>query len=333
MTTQDGFEPRPTLRTLAEITGLGVSTVSQALRDSPEIAEETKRRVRLAAQQAGYRPNRAGVRLRTGKTNVISLVLNSAEDGSGLVSNMVYGISDALADTSYHLVITPYSLSDPMQPIRYIVDTASADGVIISRTQPNDPRVRFMTDHGMPFVTHGRTEMDIVHPFFDYDNEAFARAALQILKNKGRKRIALLGPPAGFTFHKHTHAGFEAGLNHLNLNGVPLATVDIDTPLIDIQSVGRELALRQDRPDGFVCSSVAPSIALASGLKDEGLAIGKDYDIVTKHSTELLALTLPEVIAMQEDFREAGFEMARMLIARINGSDAAGLQKLVGPAS
>ena len=58
---------RPTLRTLAEITGLGVSTVSQALRDNPEIAEETRRRVKLAAQQAGYMPDRAGVRLRTGK--------------------------------------------------------------------------------------------------------------------------------------------------------------------------------------------------------------------------------------------------------------------------
>ena len=55
---------RPTLRTLAQITGLGVSTVSQALRDNPEIAEETRRRVKLAAQQAGYRPDRAGVRLR-----------------------------------------------------------------------------------------------------------------------------------------------------------------------------------------------------------------------------------------------------------------------------
>ena len=77
---------RPTLRSLAEITGLGVSTVSQALRDNPEIAEETRRRVKLAAQQAGYRPDRAGVRLRTGKTNVITLILNT--DGTSIVALM-----------------------------------------------------------------------------------------------------------------------------------------------------------------------------------------------------------------------------------------------------
>lgn len=64
------------------------------------------------------------MRLRTGKTNVISLILNTEEGAMGLVSEMVYGTR--LADTPYHLVITPYSLSDPMEPVRYIVETQSA---------------------------------------------------------------------------------------------------------------------------------------------------------------------------------------------------------------
>ena len=115
---------RPTLKTIAFMTGLGVSTVSQALKDGPDIGRATKQRVQLVAKQIGYRPNRAGVRLRTGKTNVIALVLNTKEEGMGLVSEMVYGISEALSGTSYHLVVTPYSLSDPMEPIRYIVETA-----------------------------------------------------------------------------------------------------------------------------------------------------------------------------------------------------------------
>src|SRR5262245_7635229 len=57
---------RPTLKTIAFMTGLGVTTVSRALKDAPEIGEETRRRVQLVARQIGYRPNRAGVRLRTG---------------------------------------------------------------------------------------------------------------------------------------------------------------------------------------------------------------------------------------------------------------------------
>lgn len=333
MSSSDNSSQRPTLKTIAYLTGLGVSTVSQALKDGAEISEETRARVQLIARQIGYRPNRAGVRLRTGKTNVITVVLNAQEEGSGLVSNMVYGITDALADTPYHLVVTPYSLSDPMQPIRYIVETGSADGVIISRTQPNDPRVRYLMDHGLPFATHGRTEMGLSHPYYDYDNEAFAIEALRILKSKGRNRTVLLGPPPGFTFHKHTHAGFERGLQRHGMSGGAIGTHDIDSNLADVRALGRELARRHDRPDGFVCSAVTSSIALAAGLRDEGQVIGRDYDIVTKHSTELLALTWPEIIPMHEDFREAGFELARMLMARIAGAESSGLLRLVGPAS
>ncbi len=75
----------------------------------PEIGQATKNRVQLIAKQIGYRPNRAGVRLRTGKTNVISLVLNAQSEIMGLTSNMVYGISEVLSETPYHLTVTPYS--------------------------------------------------------------------------------------------------------------------------------------------------------------------------------------------------------------------------------
>ena len=66
----DQVEERPTLKTLARLTGLAVPTISRALSDAPDIGEDTKRRVKEMAARIGYRPNRAGVRLRTGRTNV-----------------------------------------------------------------------------------------------------------------------------------------------------------------------------------------------------------------------------------------------------------------------
>ena len=78
-----GEAPRPTLKTIAYMTGLGVTTVCRALHDAPDIGQATKERVRLVAKQIGYRPNRAGVRLRTGKTNVISLILTRGDRGAG----------------------------------------------------------------------------------------------------------------------------------------------------------------------------------------------------------------------------------------------------------
>ena len=39
------------------MTGYSVTAVSRALKDAPDISEQTKERVRLVANQIGYRPN------------------------------------------------------------------------------------------------------------------------------------------------------------------------------------------------------------------------------------------------------------------------------------
>ena len=71
---------KPTLKTISRISGLAVPTVSRALNDAPDIGADTKKLVRKIADEIGYVPNRAGVRLRTGRTNVISLVMSTEHD-------------------------------------------------------------------------------------------------------------------------------------------------------------------------------------------------------------------------------------------------------------
>ena len=187
---------RPTLKTIAAETGLAIATVSRALKDASDIGEETKKRVRETAERLGYRPNRAGVRLRTGKTNVIALVLSTEADVMNHTSKLIYSIAEALRGSAYHLVVMPFfGDQDPMDPIRYIVETGSADGVVLNQTQPNDPRVRYLAEHNLPFATHGRTDMGIPHPYFDFDNEAYARLAVRELVKRGRKGLLLIPPP------------------------------------------------------------------------------------------------------------------------------------------
>jgi LacI family transcriptional regulator len=268
-------QARPTLKTIAFMTGLGVTTVSRALKDAPEIGAETRKRVQLVARQVGYRPNRAGVRLRTGKTNVISLVLNTEEQVGGFVSDIIYGISEHLAPTPYHLIVTPYSRNnDPMEPVRYLVETGSADGIIISRTEPKDARVRYMTERGFPFTTHGRTAMGIEHPFHDFDNHAYAEAAVRKLAALGRKRLALLAPPANLSFHHHMHDGFLDGLSECGLAEISFAGATIDHSLDEIRSRTFDLMKRPNRPDGIVSGSGQATFALVAAIEDAGLAVG-----------------------------------------------------------
>ena len=53
--------------------------------------------------QLGYVPDRAGVRLRTGKTNVIALVLDGADESIDFARHLIQGIGHAIEGTRYHL--------------------------------------------------------------------------------------------------------------------------------------------------------------------------------------------------------------------------------------
>ncbi len=323
---------RPTLKTIAFMTGLGVTTVSRALKDAPDIGVETRKRVQLVARQVGYRPNRAGVRLRTGKTNVISLILDTDEQLMGFISDIISGISSSLAGTPYHLIVTPYSRrKDPLAPVRYVVETESADGVIFSRTEPNDARVRYLLEQGLPFATHGRTDMGVVHPFNDFDNHAFAVQAVHALAGMGRKRLALLAPPLTLTYHQHTVDGFADGLAETGAADHPLTAITIDNTMEEIRSHVARMMRREPRPDGFVSSAAAATLALVAGIEDAGLVVGRDVDVVSKQSTHILQLFRPQIHTITEDFRHAGEDLARLVMAAIAGEDVAKLNTIDVP--
>lgn len=323
---------RPTLKTIAFMTGLGITTVSRALKDASDISAETKERVRLVARQIGYQPNRAGVRLRTGKTNVISLILSLEEEIMGLTSPMVVGISEILASTQYHLVVTPYrTQGNALDPVRYVLETGAADGVIISRTEPKDPRVAMMMERNFPFVTHGRTEMGLVHPYHDFDNERFAYEAVRKLTEMGRKRLMLLQPPPYLTFYLHMHGGFERGVRDFGATAIPFNTVNLDNNLVDIRKAAETLFSGPDAPDGIVAGSGGGAVALIAALEATGKKLGHDVDMVSKEPHMFLQWLRPEVATMREDIRLAGRELAKAVIARIEGIPPEELQTLSYP--
>lgn len=323
---------RPTLKTIAYMTGLGITTVSRALKDAPDIGADTKERVRRVAQQIGYQPNRAGVRLRTGKTNVIALVLSVDEELMGFTSQMVFGITEVLTNTPYHLVVTPHThAKDTMTPIRYILETGSADGVIISKVRPEDPRVRLMTDRNMPFATHGRSSMGIEHPFHDFDNEAYVYEAMKRLAQCGRKRVAILLPQSLFSYHGYARRGFERGLQDFGLTEFTLPGINNDTPLEQLKQESCKLMSSSDCPDGLISISGSSTIAIVAGIEASGKKIGKDIDVVSKQSAEFLNWLRPEIHTMNEDIKLAGRELARAVLARIEGQPASELQTISKP--
>lgn len=309
---------RPTLKTIAEITGLAVATVSRALKDAPDIGVATKRRVRDVAQEVGYRPNRAGVRLRTGKTNVICLVMSAESHVMNHTAQLIYSISTALRNTSYHLNVTPYSVDDdPMDPIRYIVETGSADGVILNQIEPDDPRIRYLTEHGVPFATHGRTEMGIDHPYFDFDNQSFTELGVDKLASLGRKNLVLLSPPEAQTYGKHMINGFLAAAHRQGVAATVLQSVTSDSPIADIEHAVSQAMKRSNPPDGFISGSTSATMAIVNAVESEGLKLGLNVDLVAKEALQFLVHFRREIIVVRENVSQAGTFLVKALTASI----------------
>ena len=335
------MEPRskkPTLKTIANALGLGVTTVARALHDDQKIGAATRKSVQDMARTLSYHPSRAGLRLRTGKTNIVSLVLDTEEEMGSFVSQMICGITEALAGTPYHMIVTPYSrYGDPLAPIRHLVETEAVDGIIISRIEPADARVKYMIAQGMPFVTHGRTHMGVDHPYFDFDNHAYARIAVDCLASLGRKRLALLAPPAGLSFHDHTRLGFEAAMAAQGLEEVPMHGISNDSSIEQIRLAVRSLMQQSPAPDGLVNSSGGVSgtggaiLAIQAGLKDVGAVIGRDVDIVTKQLFANLPVFGDAFYVVHEDVRETGRGLGKALLGSIEGQPVSDLQTLIVP--
>jgi LacI family transcriptional regulator len=310
---------RPTLKTIAALTGLAVATVSRALRDAPDIGEETKRRVREVAARIGYRPNRAGVRLRTGKTQVIALVRSTEEDVMNHTSQMINAIAAALRGTSYHMILMPYfPEEDAMAPIRYIVETGSADGVIINQTEPEDARVRYMAERGFPFATHGRTDMGIAHPYFDFDNEVFARLMVRQMAGRGRRRLALVAPPRQQSYAQHMIKGFTEEAAAQGCAAEVFDGVTSDTAALRVEAFARTRLAAPDRPDGIVLGSATSSMAFVSGGEACGLVLGRDFDVGTKDSVHFLRRFRRDMLVVYEDVALAGGFLARAVMDAID---------------
>lgn len=320
---------KPTLKTISQLSGLAVPTVSRALNNAPDIGAETKRKVRRIADEIGYVPNRAGVRLRTGRTNVISLVLSTQHDMMNHTARLISSIAGHLRGTQFHLIVTPFFPDeDPMRPIRYIVETGSADAIVMNQIEPQDPRIAYLMERNFPFVTHGRSDWRDRHPYFDYDNSVFGQIAVTELARRHRRRLLLVSPPQtqNYALEMCDGAWMSAKKEGVDLQILSGVTSDSASP--DVIERASRLLAGADVPDGVICGSTSSAMAMIAAFEASGRVIGKDFDVVSKEAIPVLQMFRPPVIAMYEDVARAGEFIAQAAINAIRNPDAPPLQEL-----
>lgn len=323
---------KPTLKTIAELSGLAVATVSRALNDAPDIGRDTKVLVRRIASEVGYVPNRAGVRLRTGRTNVVTLILSTEPDTMDHTARLISSIAAELRDTPYHLTITPFFPDqDPMTPVRYIVETGSADAVILNQTQPQDPRVRYLVDKGFPFATHGRTDMGLEHNWFDFDNTAYGRIAVETLAGLGARNIVLIAPPLAQTYSHHMIDACQTTARELGVAFRVAENATSDSPNALVRACVETRLRESPEVDAYVTGSAKSAMAAAAAVEAMGRRIGEDIQIITKEAVPIMHMFRPAILTVDEDVAEAGHFLARAAMQSIREPGATPMQALEVP--
>lgn len=318
---------RPTQRSIAQAVGISVGAVSRALSDDPLIALKTRELVKKTAADMGYVPDRAAQRLRTGRTSVISLVLPPHEEILGFGTSLVRGISAGLGDSRYHLVVMPdFSEETADTTVRRIVENGLADGVILSRAEPNDIRIRFLLECDFPFVSHGRTELATPHPFVDFDNYDFAYQSVRELLAKGADKLMILLPPEHLTFRHHLRQGFMTAVREAGVAYEEMTEVTLDSEPHEISDAIRARFSAPSPPNGLILPGDTSALAALAALSDIGCEPGRDVQLMIKQTSGVFGFVRPKVTSIFEDIAAAGELMAQYLIKRIEGNDAKQLQ-------
>jgi LacI family transcriptional regulator len=218
-----------------------------------------------------------------------------------------------------------------MKPIRYIVETGSADAVIFNQTQPEDPRVAWLMDRHFPFATHGRTNWADRHAWFDYDNLAFGRLAVESLHARGRRNIMLVAPPMMQTYAQHIVLGARSAALMLGVQLSETNTYSSDSGSEVVRAGAAATLAEHPEIDGFICSSTSAVMAVVAALEAAGRTLGQDIDVFGKEAIPFLRLFRPQIMALKEDVSQAGEFLARAAIQAVREPDLPPLQGLDVP--
>ncbi len=104
-------DARPTMRSIAEMAKVNVSTVSRVLRQRPaETDSEAAQHIRRLAEELGYRPDAWAASLRSRRTNALGVVVTRLTD---VVMASVYESIEEYAQARGYLAIGGSSRDDP----------------------------------------------------------------------------------------------------------------------------------------------------------------------------------------------------------------------------
>jgi len=329
---------RVTLQDIARHTGFSVTAVSRALRGMSDIGPETTALIRQAAHDLGYVANQTAVSLRSGRTNIITVILvNLVNPFFSLAANMLQLEAQAMG---YSLIFV-CSRDDPRLEVELVEQAIArrSDGVLLFTTNNSGPAIEMLQGARVPFVLLARSLEGYQADTVLLDDEYGGYMAGMHLIENGSRKLAFLSACGTIPSFFPRRDGFlracqDAGIpeSDLSVHVLPYLNADLPVPPHIRQEALSVLHSLRDRgvTGLFVFCDVEACRVMSLIIGSSDLE-PRDFDIIGFdgiNSAQVSPLPLCSVDCGLEDLSRHAMAL---LCRRIEG-DTSPFQTLVAPA-
>ncbi|MDR7158240.1 LacI family DNA-binding transcriptional regulator [Arthrobacter sp. BE255] len=320
------------IKEVAVAAGVSVTTVSHVLNDVKyaRISPETRDKVKSAAEQLGYGPNRLAQALRTQRTGMLGLV---SEDIATTphAGRIILGADEAARARGYNLMIINTSGSASTESRDADVEALlerRVDGILYATMYHRQVQVPVnlgsVPSVLVDSVSTGGSITAVVP-----DEEGGARAAVGILLAAGHTRIGFLNNTDDVPATRDRLRGFRATLTEAGLDG---DAAPVESEISEVQGgyeAARRILARPDRPTGLFCYNDRMAMGAYRAAAELGLSIPTDLSVVGFDDQELIAANLyPGLTTVALPHYEMGAWAAGNLIDAIEGKTDLALMAL-----
>lgn len=310
-----------TIKDIAKILGISVSTVSRALKDHPDISADTKREVQALARKLNYSPNVIALSLRNRKTFLIGVII--PEIIHHFFSCVISGVEQVANRNGYNVVI--FQSNEQYEREVSICQTilnSRIDGVLVSmaKTTRNGDHFRELQQAGIPLVFFDRICGDIDTDRVVVDDFNGAYAAVQHLIAEGCRKIAHLSAPQAMQIAQKRQMGYIQAIKDAHLPIDESLIIQCDNQA-DAMIVGEQLMRRADKPDGIFAVNDLTAAGAMYAIKHMGYKVPEDVAICGFTDGLVSTLTDPTLTTVEQHGDKMGEIATDLLLRRINAGE------------
>jgi DNA-binding LacI/PurR family transcriptional regulator len=324
------MQGKPTSIDIAYLAGVSQPTVSRALRGSPMVSLETRKRIEDIARQLNYRVDKNASNLRSQHSNTLALLLfeDPTPDDSQInpfFLSMLGSITRASARQGYDLLISFQQLSKDWQ--QDYEDSRRADGIILlgyGDYEEYRPRVERLVEQGTHFVRWGPVMEGQPGICVGCDNAQGGYDVTRHLLSSGRRKIAFLGTASThYPEFFDRFRGYERAMLEAQAPCSSALQVDAITTEESGFQAASELRARGVEFDAIVAASDLIAIGELRSLQAAGIDVPRQVAVTGFDDIPAASVTNPPLTTVMQDTRSAGELLVETLLSQITGEKAA----------